>query len=860
MNWSPPSWADRFLRWFCKSQYLEEIQGDLHEIFYNKTKDRGLRYARTTYLLDVLKFFRWSNFNLKINPPPIIMFQSYLKTGLRNFIRNKVTSAINVVGLATSISIGIAVYLIIDKQLRLDEFHPEVEKIFTVQSVIAWEGQQETWAKTPQMLGQVLLEDFPQVEYAARVRVKSSLVRYKEMLFAEPLTFVDQDYFEIFDFPLIAGSHRLGLNQVIISRNTALKYFKDEDPLGKTLRIIVNEQPHLFQVSAVAQKFPQTASFDFDFAVSIDHLPAMVPTDLTSWRNVNDEALFTFIKLNEPQSIEGIKSKMSTYLEEINNANTDWPIESFRFEPLSTAAENSQFTRSCYACGSTPQVLVMFAFISLLLFASACFNYINIAVASSGKRLKEIALRKVIGSTRRQVILQFLVENTVMTFVAVATGLVLAKALILPGVQSIFGGELLEMNLLQDFRLIRFIVGSFIFISICSGAYPAWYISSFEPNVIFRGRERFGRKNWLTKLFLTTQFFLTFSAITAGFVFTQANEQQKEQPWGYNPDDILVVPISRPAHYEVLNQYARQSSDISRYCTSGAQIGRLAKSEVAETLAEKSTVDAFYVDESFLELMELPFVAGSGFDPDQTANLKKSVLINETLAKVFQTQLYDEITLNNEDFTVIGITQDFHHRDFFEPIKPAVFKLSNKESARYFSLKTLPNGVDKVNAEIAALWKKEFPDELYVSRVQAYVFDRFFSQSGMLIDVMNFTAVVAILISGMGLFGLISLLIVTRMKELSIRNVLGCTRKESAMLIVRQFYWMIGISIVLGSIANYKAFELLFDQVFQGSEIHLGLTPYVFATAIILGTLVLAVFYHLKQLLSSNPMVNLRTE
>ncbi|NQZ75323.1 MAG: ABC transporter permease, partial [Ekhidna sp.] len=333
-----------------------------------------------------------------------------------------------------------------------------------------------------------------------------------------------------------------------------------------------------------------------------------------------------------------------------------------------------------------------------------------------------------------------------------------------------------------------------------------------------------------------------------------------EQEWGYNPDNILVVPVSQSAQFQVLNRYAGQSSDISQYCTSATQIAISAKSEVAESLTEKSTVDAFYVDEHFHDLMELTFAEGNGFDPDQTANLGKSVLINQTMADIFQASLFDKITLNNQDFTIIGITNDFHHRDFFYPIKPAAFKLSDKETTRYISLKTLPNRVDKVNIEIAEIWKQEFPDELYVSQVQADVFDRFFSQSGMLIDVMNFTAVVAIMISGMGLFGLISLLIVARMKELSIRNVLGSTRAGNAMLIVRQFYWMIGISIVLGTLTNFKTFELIFEQVLQGSEITIGFAPYFLTSAIILGTLFLAVFYHIKQLSATNPIANLRME
>lgn len=789
-----------------------------------------------------------------------MILKSYLKTGFRNFVRDKVTSTINVIGLATSVSIGIAVYLMIDKQLRLDEFHPEAKKIYTVQSLITWEGRQETWARTPQLLGQVLKQEFPQVTHTARVQVKSALVRYEDKIFSERLTFADQDYFEIFQFPMAVGSSNLGPKEVIISSRTAQKYFNKEDPIGKTIRVIIKQKLHLFIVKAVAQEFPKTASFGFDFIVSLDHLPTLYQYDLNTWGKVNEESLFTFIKLDDPKSLKVLTSRMDDFTKLVNEANPKWKIEEFGFQELSSIAENSQFTRECYACGSTPQVLIFFALISLILFSSACFNYINIAVASSGKRLKEIAMRKVIGSSRRQIMYQFLVENMVLSFAAVLSGILFAKVIILPGVQTIFGGELLEMNLLSDPRITLFVVVLFLLIGFCSGAYPAWYISSFDPNVIFRGRGKFGRKNSLTKLFLTTQFFLTFFAIVSALIFTQKNEQQKEQDWGYRPDNILVVPVKGSAQYDALDQYIRQSRHIETYCTSGSQIGGSSSNEIAETLEKRISVDAFYVNENFYETMGLELSGGHGFDQNIIADLNQSVVINQKLADVFLVGINDKIKVNDEDYRIVGITHDFHHRDFFEPIRPALFKLSKKEETRYFSMKISPNQLGKVNKDIAAIWDSQFPNELYQSELQANVFDRFFYQSGMLIDVMNFTAVVAILLSSMGLFGLVSLLIVARMKELSIRNVLGCSRGETAKLILKQFNWMIGISVTIGIPVSFQMYNSLLNQIFRGSEINIGITPFIVALFVILSTVFLTVVYHLKKLSNTNPIQNLRTE
>ena len=358
-----------------------------------------------------------------------MIIKSFIKTGVRNFLVDKVSSFINILGLASTISIGLAVYVIIDRQLNLDHFHPDHERIFAVQSIINWEGVEQTWARAPQLLGVAFRDDFPQVEHMTRVHRKPVIIRHEDAVFYERLTFVDTDFFKVFNFPLLAGNERAlqEKNNIILSANQVEKYFNKEDPLGKDLRVIIDDKVHLFTVAAVADEFPKTASFRFDFLLSMDNLPNLFDTDLNTWKEVNKSSVFTFIKTESVESLEVIKNNTRKYLEVINQANPDWPIRAFNFEPLTTIAQKSQYTRECIACGSTPEILIIFAIISVILFVSACFNYINISIAASSRRLKEIALRKVIGSSREKIILQFMIENLVFSVAALDLGILLAK-------------------------------------------------------------------------------------------------------------------------------------------------------------------------------------------------------------------------------------------------------------------------------------------------------------------------------------------------------------------------------------------------------------------------------------------------
>lgn len=794
-----------------------------------------------------------------------MIIHSYLKSGLRNFVSNKATSFINILGLSSTIAIGLAVYLIIDRQLNLDKFHPDAERIFTIQSVINWDRSEQKWARTPQLLGKSFQDDFPQIEYMTRVNVKSAVIRFEDKVFSERLTFADQDFFNIFDFPLIFGDHSSltsGKNNIILSKLLAEKYFDNTNVIGHELRVIINNEAHLFTVTGVAEKFPETASFGFDFLLSMDNLATLYDVDLNTWKNVNKRSVFTFVKIDDLANLGFVKETSHKYIDIVNQANPDWPIDKFDFESITTAAQNSQYTRECLACGSTPEALIIFGIISLVLFVSACFNYVNIAIASSSKRLKEIGLRKVIGGSRGKIIQQFMFENLVFSFIAVVVGIVIAKGIIIPGMNDIFGGDNLTLNFTENTRLPVFVFLVFIVVGISSGAYPAWYISSFKPLEIFKGKEQLVGKNKVTKVFLTFQFFLTFIAIVSGLIFTQTNKSQLKQDWGYDQNNLLVVPIKNNEQFEVLSQFCDQSVEVTSSSASRTQIGRSEIDEVVEVSSKKSSIDAFYVSPNYIDTYDLELVWGRGFNKNLSTDVDNSIIVNQKFLETFNWDLNSEqqLKLENGKYNIIGVVKDFHHNNFFEPITPSLFRISDPAKFNYVSIRTKNDQTQKVEKEVKALWKSSFPDELYKGYLQADAFSIFFQQTGILIDIMNFTSVMAIILSAMGLFGLVSLLIIKRLKELSIRNVLGASKFDVLKLITFQFTWILGIAIIFAIPVGYFTFDSMLSQMFLGSSAEVSWVPFTITLLIIVSIITATVFFHVRSLLKSNPVENLRID
>ena len=867
MSNRPPKWADRFLSWFCRDELLEEVRGDLHEFYGIERQEKSRFRANLSYWFHTFHFLRPFAFRRQgQNSNNIVMYKSYLKTGFRNLKRQRLASFINVTGLATTIAIALVVYVMVNREFRLDQFHQDADQIFAVHSAIAWEGSEQTWGRTPLLLGPALKADVPQIEQMVRVDRKPAVVRFGDKVFNESLTLADPDYLSLFTFPLAEGnaSALRDKKQVILSEKAALKYFDGEDAIGQDLKVIANDQTYLFTVAGVAAPFPQNASFEFSFLINFDNIEKMYGRAPGEWENVQSNAAHTFIKLDKDTEARFINQRMADYTEVVNEVNRDWPIQAFSLHPLTSLARNTQYIRSPYASGSTPEIMLMFAIISLLLLVSACFNYVNIAVSMAQKRLGEIALRKVVGGHRRQLIAQFLTENYLLCFIATVLGILLAVYFFLPGINAIFPGVGYQINFLENPGMIGFLALLLMLLGLASGAFPAFYVSSFRPIAILGGREKLARKNRISKVFLTSQFFITFVAIISGLLFTNLGKFQAGQDWGYNPDDLLVLPFDNTEQLNQLRQFAEQQPGITNWAASGAHIGLSFKQEVIKLGDDKHTVRSFGVEAGFVEMFDIDVLNGRSFDKNLQSDQTESVLVNKTFARKFDIDLSGQqevtVAVDGKDLRIIGITEDFHYDDFFNAITPAIMRAVPEEKLSYISFKSVPGGLKDTEILVEAMWKENFPDTPYTGFRQAAVFDGFFRSTNSLKSVMNFVAVVAIILSGMGLFGLASLLILKRMKEYSIRKVLGASAPHIVKLVSAQFIKLMLIALLLGIPVSYFMFNNLFSQVFPDSFGVLTASPFIVAVGIMFLVIMGTISSHIIQLLLMSPVKNLRQE
>ncbi|MEM7299272.1 MAG: FtsX-like permease family protein, partial [Bacteroidota bacterium] len=488
----------------------------------------------------------------------------------------------------------------------------------------------------------------------------------------------------------------------------------------------------------------------------------------------------------------------------------------------------------------------------------ACFNYINIAIVSAAKRLKEIGVRKVIGANKRLVIIQFMAENIFITLFALFVGLLLGMFVFLPWFNQLFNINL-ELRL-TDGNLWIFLLSVLLFTGIASGIYPAFYIAKFQVVRIFKGSVQFGKKNKLTKVFLAFQLILACITITCGVIFTQNTTYQRDRSWGYDPTESLFVRVHDESAFDKMNAVMMQNPNVIK--TSGSQnhLGRSTLTRVIETPERQYEIQELSVDANYLESINVELVAGRLFR-DQFESDKRTVVINELMAK--NMELNDPIgevfKIDSVQYTIVGMVKDFHVYSFFNEIRPAMFRVADKENYRWLYMKVMSGKAEETFEALEEEWATLFPETPFNGGHQEDIFGNYFEEIGNHAKFMKAVAFIAVMLAALGLYGLVTLNVSGRVKEFSIRKVLGARLKNIASSITKQYVLLFAIALAIGGPVSFFLMGALLDAVYE-YHIPMTISGVLIAIFLLIIVLMLTVSTQVSKVSKSDPVNGLRTE
>ncbi|MEZ4701995.1 MAG: ABC transporter permease [Rhodothermales bacterium] len=790
------------------------------------------------------------------------MARNDVRLAYRNLWRDRVPSAINILGLSIALGCCITVYVFLATWYSLDSFHAQGERLLLAQHVVERNGQSEIWGSMPMPLGPALEADIPQVERAVRINRAGVSIRRGDELFDEAVTFVDIGFFDALSFPLASGTPEAlrDPSAVLLSEPMARRLFGEADPVGETLAMTFDRRVRrTVTVAGVLQPFPANNGFRFDMLMGFDTQYDLGLAERDDWRT---QTSGLFVLARTAGDAASIAEQMNRYLPVQHAANSEWPIQSFGFDTFTAPSSDAFRIRGRISEPADPALTVLLVLIAAFMLALSVFNYINITLGSAARRLKEIALRKVIGGNRRQLIAQFMTENVLLCLMALAIGIALSRLAMVPLFNATFVLNL-DLRFWEHLGFWAFLVGLLAFVGIASGAYPALYIASFEPVAIFRGRQRLADNAWFTRACLTFQFVLAFITVIMGVVLTLNSRYLIRQDWGYDPSHTLVFELEDISQYQPFRDALAQHAGVLSVGGAAEHIGRTpGRAELRRPDGETTPVLRYDVDSAYVQTLGLRLREGRLFDPGRTGEAGRAVVVNDRFVRAmgWANPLGQTVRLDTTVYAVVGVVEDFSFFLLAEP-QPAALVASPATAFPYLTVRVRDDALAGVEAYAETVWKRLYPESTISKYRQATVFDDTYQQYNSVTQTFNYIAGLALLIACMGLFGLASQNIARRMKEISIRKVVGASLGRLTILINRRFLVQLAVAAGIATALCILGINLLLGVVRESVPIaHMPLTPLPFlvAYALVLGTTALAIGSQWHKIAGANPADVLR--
>lgn len=851
MRPTPPRWADLFLQWFCRKDLVEYVRGDLHELYAQRVDADGATKAKWAFVWDVLRFFRPSNFK-KVKNSNTMMFANYMKVGFRSLKRNWSNSLINISGLALAVGCSVTTFLFADFFLNLNSIHQNKDNLYQVISRIEENNTEALYGPTPMVMASRLQEDVREVDQVTRIQYLRGNVKFGENVFRERIQFADPNFLQMFDFPLVEGHGKmLSPNEVFLSAEMAKKYFGQLEPLGQRMDIKFKEMVLSFDVVGVFDEMPSNTTFRPEILLHMDHYLRLEAKK----RNWMDESKATFVSLKPEADPASLGAILSSYQLVQNEANPADPVLGFELMSFETLTSDNSIQDKVVG-GNDKAGTISIAITGFMLIFFACLNYINIAIASATTRLKEIGVRKVMGGSRGNIAIQFLVENFLTCAIAMVIGVLAAYFLLLPGFNLMIPITI-PFAFSSASVAAYYFLGVFLFLGILSGSYPAFYVSRFKTLSIFRGDKSLGGRSYFTRVLLTIQFLLAFMTILASFVFNDNARYVKDLSWGYDPAGILSLPIGEPATLEALKSQAALNPHIEALAASSGHVGVNNQSVAYEHLNKQFKVLTYDIEPGYLKLMDMNLVAGRYFQ-DEGAD-RNSVIVNQLFVEQmgWENPVGEQVEFAGASKRIVGVVADVYHVFFSSDIQRPMVFTTGASTPNFLVVKASEAQLVGVDEYMAERWLEIAPFDPYVSYFQADSFDRSYENVDANIWFMAVLGALTIFLSCLGLYGLLAFRLQNQLKAFSIRKVLGASQGHIVKVANREFIWILAIAFVVGIPLGGLGVAGFVEELFAISK-PLSIVPIALAITFMLLTIGLTVFAQIRKVIRINPAVVLK--
>lgn len=804
---SPPKWPVHLLRMMLKQDYVEEIEGDMEEIFYDYLTHLSVRQAKIRYSWEVFKLLRPILTKKLFSQSPLIhmsMVKHDFIITLRHYLRNKTTFFIHLIGLSTGIACFLLIFLWVRDEFKVDKFHQNDDNLYQVLENVDRGKGIRTGTNTSGPLGTSLVEDMPEVIASVTARTKSinpfTLNTNTKNLKAKGL-FASKDFFKLFSFQLIEGSSTQVLTDptsIVISESLAKRFFgQSKNILGKIIEL-QHEWP--LQISGIFKDPPPHSTLQFDYVLSYEAWAAE-NTWVNSWRSSHPQ---TFLLLKPQTHIQAFNTKIKDYLAkqtEDEEAHRQIFVSKFSDQYLyGTYTEGVQN-------GGRIEYIGLFSSIAFFILLIACINFINLSTANATQRMKEIGIKKSLGARKSSLLIQFLGESIIISTLALGLALLFIY-LFLPTFNAITEKQLLlewHPNLLLAF------LGIILFTGFVAGSYPSFYLSRLNPVATLKGKlSQLGEIAWMRKGLVIIQFTLSTVLIVSVWIIYQQIAFTQNQHLGYENENILLFRkegnlLNVDNSTTFLEEVKRipgviQASSMGNTMTE-SDYGTNSIQWQGKDPHDQTIFDVIQVNYNMMELLEMEMKKGRFFSRSYGADSSK-LIFNEAAVK--HMGLSDPLGTRiswGRDYEIIGIVKDFHLESFHEEIQPAVFYLGTY--GHMVMIKLAANSVPSTISQIESAYQKANPgftldytflDEdyaaLYKSEKRISILSRYF-------------AGLAILISCLGLFGLALFTATKRQKEIGIRKVLGANMVQLIFLLSREYTFMVGLAIVFALPISY---------------------------------------------------------